>query len=327
LTDSWGKIVTHTDFDGVVSAAICSYCLGIDDIVFAGPTAINRNLIAVSDRDVVCDLPYPLRCGLWFDHHPGNLEELRLRGYDPAQVPGRFDLRDSCSRVVHEYFSPRLVLPPFVETTVLETDMIDAFKYRDIEDWRKETPGKIVDGALRMAGFPRKGDLLRRRVVFLLRDHPLEVVATKPEIMEPYEAYRGQEERMLAILREASYFLPDDQGREIIIVDLTRYKRRPSVAKNLAFLLYPASQAVVEIRSLYDRGIKTNDLGVSISLSPNVDAVTLGRDLGEMMRDLNIGDGHKGAAGGKIRCGSKDEMARRKGELLTKVLVLWQAAA
>jgi hypothetical protein len=176
-----------------------------------------------------------------------------------------------------------------------------------------------------MAGLAKEGDLLRRRAVFLLRDHPLEVVAANPEIMKPYEDYKGQEERMLAILQEASYFLPDDQGHEMVVVDLTRYKKRPSVSKNLAFLLYPASQAVVEIRSLYDRGIKTNDLGISISLSPNVDSVTVQKDLGGMMRGLNIGDGHKGAAGGKIRCGSKDEMVRRKGELLGKVLALWQA--
>jgi len=326
LANSWGKIVTHTDFDGVVSAAICSCSLRINEVVFAGPTVIGRNMIPVSDRDVVCDLPYPLECGLWFDHHPGNLEELRLRGYDPARVPGRFDLKDSCGRVVFDYFSLRTKLPSYFEATVGDADIIDAFRYRDTEDWRRETPGKMVDCALKMAGSGRNGDPLRKKLVFLLRDNPLEAVAAAPEIREQYEAYKEQEERMIAVIREASSFLPDDKAHEIIVVDLTRYKRRPAVLKNLAFLLYPSSQAVVEIRSLYRQGIKTNNFGVSISLSPNVDSTALRKDLGEIMRDLNIGDGHKGAAGGTVNCRSKDEMMRRKRELLEKILLLWKAA-
>ncbi len=324
MTKRWGKIVTHTDFDGVVSAAICSFSLGINNIVFAGPTMIGRNMISISDRDVVCDLPYPLQCGLWFDHHAGNLEELRLRGYDPAGLPGRFDLKDSCSRVVFEYFFSRIKFPSYFDATVGAADTIDAFRYRDIEDWRRETPGKVIDCALRMAGATRNGDPLWKKSVFLLRDKPIEVVAASTEIRAQYQVYKVQEESMMGVIREASYFLRDDQDHELIIVDLTRYKRRPSVLRNLAFLLYPTSKAVVEIRSFYRRGIKTNNFNISISLSPNVDSVDIGKDLGEIMRTLNIGDGHKGAAGGAVNCRTKDEMIRRKRELLEKILFLWE---
>ncbi len=326
MTSSWGRIVTHTDFDGVVSAAVCSFCLGINEIVFAGPMAISRNSISISDRDVVCDLPYPLQCGLWFDHHPGNLEDLKLRGYDPEELPGRFDLRESCSRVVYEYFSLKVDLPPYFEPTVCDADRIDAFLYRDIEDWRRERPGKVIDCALKMSGSSRDGDLLRKKAVFLLRDNPLEVVAENPEVQKQYQAYKGQEGRMMAIIHEASYFLSEDDRQELIIVDLTRYKRRPTVFRNLAFLLYPSAHAVVEIRSLYQRGVKTNNFNLSISLSPNVDSVDLQQDLGEMMRDLNVGDGHRGAAAGTVNCRSKDEMIRNKQELLRKVLRLWKTS-
>jgi oligoribonuclease NrnB/cAMP/cGMP phosphodiesterase (DHH superfamily) len=326
LTNSWGKIVTHTDFDGVVSAAICSRCLGINGVSFAGPRAISENLISVSERDVVCDLPYPLRCGLWFDHHPGNLEELRLRGHDPGQIPGRFDLKDSCGRVVLDYFSSMSELPAYFEATVHHADIIDAFKYHDIDDWRIETPSKVIDCALKMAGSARSGDPLRRKLVFLLRDNPLEAVASSPEIRERYDVYKGQEDAMISIIREASFFLPEDHERELIIVDLTRYKKRPFVLKNLAFLLYPSAQGVVEIRSLYSQGIKTNNLGLSISFSPNVDSLDNHRDLGEIMRELNLGDGHKGAAGGTLNCRSRDEMIRRKKDLLGRILRLWGAA-
>jgi len=107
---------------------------------------------------------------------------------------------------------------------------------------------------------------------------------------------------------------------------LTRYKRRPSVLKNLAFLLHPSSKAVIEIRSLYRQGVKTNNFGISVSLSPNMDSAMVRQDLGEIMRRLNIGDGHKGAAGGTVSCRSKDEMIRKKQEILDKILLLWRTA-
>jgi oligoribonuclease NrnB/cAMP/cGMP phosphodiesterase (DHH superfamily) len=285
---------------------------------------ITRNMIGVSENDVVCDLPFPLQCALWFDHHPGNLEDLKLRGYNPADVRGRFDLKESCSRVIFEYFSPRIALPPYFEETVREADVIDAFQYRDLEDWKKETPGKIIDCTLKMTGTSRDGDSFRRRLVFLLRDNPLEAVSSRPDIQERYLAYKANEQRMMATIQEASFFLPEDRDREIIVLDMTRYRRHPSVLRNLAFFLYPRSKAVIEVRSLYDRGVKTNDFGVSFSLSPNTGCTITNRDLGQMMRNLNIGDGHRGAAGGTVGCQSKDEMIRKKGDLLKKLFLLWK---
>ena len=106
MTDmEFDRIVTHSDFDGIVSAALCSEALGCERIIFTGPNSITRAEISVGPSDVVCDLPYPLDCGIWFDHHPGNLEAVRLRGIDPAGIQGRFDEKPSCARVVLEYFA------------------------------------------------------------------------------------------------------------------------------------------------------------------------------------------------------------------------------
>ena len=63
------RIITHNDFDGVVSAALCSAAFGCDRFVFTGPNAIARAEISITTDDAVCDLPYPLECGAWFDHN------------------------------------------------------------------------------------------------------------------------------------------------------------------------------------------------------------------------------------------------------------------
>ncbi len=321
------RIITHNDMDGVVSAALCSFALGVEKFVFAGPGSIIRGEISVGERDVVCDLPHPLLCGLWFDHHQGNLEDLGYRGISREQIRGRFDLKDSCSRVIWEYFSEQgVTFPAYLEETVRETDIIDSFKYPSIEEWRRETPGKLVDFSIK-APDPdlRRKHRYMRELVRWIRDHPLEEIVHFPQVKRRIEGYREEEERMLRLIREDSSFLPYDEGKEIILIDLTRHNRRPRIIKNLAYLLYPQALAVLEIHNLYDRGVKTTNLSLSMSLSISMNNREHSKDLGEIMRSLNIGDGHKGAAAGTVYAKGKAEMLRKKEEVLRKIYELWKS--
>jgi Flp pilus assembly CpaF family ATPase len=43
------------------------------------------------------------------------------------------------------------------------------------------------------------------------------------------------------------------------------------------------------------------------------------------MRTLNIGDGHPGAAAGTVHCKSKQEMLKKKKELLEQIFTLWSS--
>jgi oligoribonuclease NrnB/cAMP/cGMP phosphodiesterase (DHH superfamily) len=126
LDADYDRIITHDDFDGVASAAICSYMYDIDKIVFAGPNTVTRSEIAITDHDIVCDLPYPLTAGLWFDHHTGNLGELQLRGIDSTTIPGAFADKPSCCRVVLDYFSRDEELPEDFEVMADDADLIDS---------------------------------------------------------------------------------------------------------------------------------------------------------------------------------------------------------
>ena len=128
---------------------------------------------------------------------------------------------------------------------------------------------------------------------------------------------------MLKLLQQDAYFLPDDVQRELIIIDLSRHNRRPQTIKNLAFLLYPQAAAVLEIHPLYDRGIKTTNLGFAISLSFTVNSEEHKKDLGEIMRELNMGDGHRGAAAGTLYAASKAEMLQKKQRALQGIYKLW----
>lgn len=322
----YNRIITHNDMDGVVSAAICAAVFHIDDIHFASPNTISRNEITMTQSDIVCDLPYPISCGLWFDHHEGNLLDLHYRNIDIAQIAGRFAPLPSCSRVVYGYFREQgIVLPAHLEDTVSETDIIDSFNYKSVGEWRAETPGKLIDYFLK-APEPQLRERHRslRRLVRLIRDLPLTEVAFLPEIAEGVKRYKVHEERMLKLIAESAYLYPDEQKGEVVVIDLSKHNRRPAINKNLAFLLYPRALAVLEFYPIFDQGVKTTNLGVALSLSFIMNSLRHEKDVGEIMRVLNIGDGHRGAAGGKIYASSKAEMLRKKSEIIEGIYRLWK---
>jgi oligoribonuclease NrnB/cAMP/cGMP phosphodiesterase (DHH superfamily) len=323
---SYEKIVTHNDFDGIVSASICAWVLKVERLVFAGPLTITKSQITITERDVVCDLPYPLQCGLWFDHHEGNRQELEYRGIDPKSIPGRFDLKPSCSRVVYEFFSEETELPYYFLKAVEEADIIDSFSYSSIEDWRKETPGKLIDLTLKVR-FPSAEDQTSymRNLVQELRDRPIEEVSKVSFVQKQLKQYREEEGQMLRVIQDSSFFLEQDLKNEVIVIDLTRYRRRPHLIKNLAFLLYPNALGVLEVYNLMDQGVKSNNIGFSMSLSINGNSPLVTKNIGEIMRTLNIGDGHPGAAAGTMRCSSKQEMLKKKKEILNQIFKLWSS--
>jgi oligoribonuclease NrnB/cAMP/cGMP phosphodiesterase (DHH superfamily) len=300
--------------------------LKVERLIFTGPLTITKSQITITERDVVCDLPYPLQCGLWFDHHEGNFQELEYRGIDPKTIPGRFDLKPSCSRVVYEYFSERTEIAPHFSTAVEEADIIDSFSYASIEEWRQETPGKVIDLTLK-ARFQSTEDHLTymRNLVQQVRDRPIEEVANLDFVQKRLKLYREEEGRMVKIIQGSSFFLEEDRRKEVVVIDLTQHHRRPHLIKNLALLVYPESLGVLEVYSLMDQGVKSNNIAISMSLSINANREMKKKNVGEIMRTLNIGDGHPGAAAGTVSCRSKQEMLKKKREILNRIFKLWSS--
>lgn len=320
------KIITHNDFDGVVSAAICAYALDIDHIEFTGPRAVSDARISITRNDVVCDLPFPLECGLWFDHHEGNLEELTFRKIDPNTIPGRFAVRPSAARVVFEFYSEKIPMLDHFAEMVAEADIIDSFDYKDVADWRRETPAKIIDAAIKLQSesLGAKRQFLRS-LVELLIDRPLTEVARLPSIQQRYRQYLQEEQETIDQIQKDARFLAEDKAQQVIIIDLTHHNRRPQIMKHLAFVLFPQAQAVIEIKNMFIKDVKTTNLNLGMSLSPIMNAIDHKKDIGLIMRELNIGSGHAGAGAGTVNCDSKAEMLKEKDSLLKEILAMYQA--
>ena len=322
---AYSRIVTHDDLDGIVSAAVVSIATGIDKFYFTGPVSIQQGRIPTSESDIVCDLPCPIRVGMWFDHHPGNLEDLRLREVDPETVSGRFDVQPSCARVVYEYFKEEADFPEFMADTISGADRVDSFDYSTMEEWREPiAERKLADAIFAAHSDQRTFHTFLGKMVHLLRDRSMEEVLADHEVLEKVDAYARMEEKSLALIDQDTSFHEIDTEREVVLIDLTRHNRRPEIIRNAAFIRYPDALAVLLVGNQFRGGKKTTDLTLSMSLSFLMNAREHEKDVGEIMRELNVGDGHPGAAGGRIDCSSKDEMMKVKEETIGRIIELWQ---
>ena len=63
------RLITRSDFDGLVCAMILKELDMIDDIKFVHPKDMQENLIEVTENDITTNLPYVDGVHLAFDHH------------------------------------------------------------------------------------------------------------------------------------------------------------------------------------------------------------------------------------------------------------------
>jgi hypothetical protein len=94
------RLVTRSDFDGLVCAVLLRVLDMIDDITFVHPKDVQDGVVDITDRDILTNLPYDSRAHMVFDHH--HSETLRNEGglanhVIDAEAP-------SAARVIYEHF-------------------------------------------------------------------------------------------------------------------------------------------------------------------------------------------------------------------------------
>ena len=79
-TDNPYRLVTRSDFDGLVCAMLLRELGMIDDIKFVHPKDMQDGKVETSNRDITTNLPYVEGVYLAFDHHSS--ETLRVGARD-----------------------------------------------------------------------------------------------------------------------------------------------------------------------------------------------------------------------------------------------------
>src|SRR5215469_11916999 len=94
------RLVTRSDFDGLVCAVLLKHLGKIDDILFVHPKDMQDGKVEITPRDITTNLPYVKGVGLAFDHHLSetirNPEQRVNHIIDPKAM--------SAARVVYDHF-------------------------------------------------------------------------------------------------------------------------------------------------------------------------------------------------------------------------------
>ena len=110
------RLVTRADFDGLVCGTILCRKGIVDDFLFIHPQNIQNESLEITQNDVLTNVPFDERAGLWFDHHSSEIERVNPEGRvwgicRPTAL--------SCARLVYEFYDGQEKMPDLA-------DMIDA---------------------------------------------------------------------------------------------------------------------------------------------------------------------------------------------------------
>jgi nanoRNase/pAp phosphatase (c-di-AMP/oligoRNAs hydrolase) len=121
------RLVTRSDFDGLVCAVLLKQVERIDSIQFVHPKDLQDGAFPVTEDDVLTNVPYVPGCGLWFDHHSSEVE--RVVGKIPFE--GDCRIAPSAARVVYEYYGGAETFAhiPHMAEMMAEVDKADSAQF------------------------------------------------------------------------------------------------------------------------------------------------------------------------------------------------------
>jgi nanoRNase/pAp phosphatase (c-di-AMP/oligoRNAs hydrolase) len=136
MADPKFRLVTRSDFDGLVCAVLLNELALIDDIKFVHPKDMQDGKIEITNRDITTNLPYVPGVHLAFDHHSSETTRLGERPKNHvifADAP-------SAARVVYESYGGQARFPVAFTDMMIAVDKGDAAQFNreevlDPEGW------------------------------------------------------------------------------------------------------------------------------------------------------------------------------------------------
>jgi nanoRNase/pAp phosphatase (c-di-AMP/oligoRNAs hydrolase) len=119
------RLVTRSDFDGLVCAALLKQLGLLDDILFVHPKDMQDGKVELSDRDITTNLPYVPGVHLAFDHHDSEVarvgESPENHVIDPRAA--------SAARVVYDHFGGAERFPGISAELMEAVDKADSAQF------------------------------------------------------------------------------------------------------------------------------------------------------------------------------------------------------
>lgn len=129
MSDNKYRLVTRSDFDGLVCAVLLKELEMIDDIKFVHPKDMQDGKVEITANDITTNLPYVAGCHLAFDHH---LSEIVRAGGDLPENHFIDALAPSAARVVYDHYGGASAFPG------VDVDLMEAVDKGDSAQFNRE---------------------------------------------------------------------------------------------------------------------------------------------------------------------------------------------
>ncbi len=275
------RLVTRGDLDGLTSAVIITMKESIDDILLVHPQDVTDKAVEITSNDILANLPYDPRCGIWFDHHL--LTDSNEK--PPENFEGKYRVAPSAARLVYEYYLDKHPGDPDLlrlERLVDETDRLDAALLTpdDVENPRDYILlGYTIDSRTGLGGF----DEYFRKLVDWLKTKSIQEVLAMPEVRERIDRIRSDQTAFKHLLSRNSF-----QINNVVVTDLREIERLPAGNRFLVYTLFP--EANVSLRVHW--GPRHDSVVAAVGHS--IFNRTCKTSVGELMSRYG-GGGHRGA--------------------------------
>ncbi len=279
------RLVTRSDFDGLVCAVLLREMELIDDIVFVHPKDMQDGLVEITGRDITTNLPFVAEAHLAFDHH--HSETIRNEGTAPNHIIDGD--APSAARVVYDHFGGAERFPAVAADMMDAVDKADSAMYElnDIifpEKWA--LLNFVMDartGLGRFRDFRISNYQLMMELIEYCRSHDIDDILELPDVKERTELYMEHDGPFKEQIKRCS-----TQHGKVVILDLRGEDVIFAGNRFMIYALYP--DAEVSVHVLWGRQKQNTVFAVGKSII-NRDSR---HNIGELMLEYG-GGGHRNA--------------------------------
>ena len=269
MSPSKFRLVTRSDFDGLVCAVLLNELNLIDDITFVHPKDMQDGKIAITERDITTNLPYVAAAHLVFDHHES--ETLRNSGERPNHIISAH--APSAARVVYDYYGGAKAFPRISPDMMAAVDKADSAQF-SLEEILEPSDWVLLNylmdsrtGLGRFREFRVSNYQLMMDLIAHCRDLSIEQILLLPDVVERIDLYFDHAARAREQIERCATV-----HKNLVVLDLRAEETIWAANRFLIYALFPQCNISIHLmwgvqkrntvfatgKSILDRSSKTH---------------------------------------------------------------------
>jgi nanoRNase/pAp phosphatase (c-di-AMP/oligoRNAs hydrolase) len=300
------RLVTRSDFDGLVCAALLRQMDSLEDVKFVHPKDVQDGKIALGPSDITTNLPWSEHVHLAFDHH---LSETIRVGHGRDNHVIRPDA-ESAARVVYEYYGGEIRFSDISTEMMTAVDKADAARF-SLEEILEPTGWVLLNflmdprtGLGRFREFRVSNYQLMMQLIDACTTMTVEEILATPDVAERVELYHAHAEAAKEQIRRCATV-----HGNLVVLDLRGETVIHPTNRFTIYALFP--QASVSIHALWGLKRQNTVFATGKSILDRSSAT----NVGALMLEYG-GGGHEAAGTCQV---DNDRAAAVLGELVGRI--------